>query len=59
MMLLQEQKTGKPSELTDLERASVARIGHDTPPADQLPSAAERGKIQGGHLLLSPLARAA
>ena len=58
MLMLQEKKTGKPSELTDLERTGAARIGRDTPPSDKLPGAREQAVIQGGHLLLSALAGA-
>ncbi len=56
MMMLQEKKTGKPSELTALERTSAARLGQHTPHADQLPLPGEQAAIQGGHLLLSALA---
>lgn len=31
MLILQEQKTGKPPELTELRRASAARLGQETP----------------------------
>lgn len=56
LLMMQERKTGKPSELTDLERAGAARIGRSPPPADHLPDAREQAVIQGGHLLLSALA---
>ncbi len=58
MMMLQEKKSGKPSELTDLGRASAAKLGRVTSPADQLPSPSEQAVTQGGHLALSALAGA-
>ena len=56
MLMVQEKKTGKPSELTDLERKGAAKLGQRTPPADRLPTAREQAVIQGGHLALSALA---
>ena len=58
MLMVGEKKRGRPSELTDLERAATDRLGFETPPADQLPSTAEQAVIQGGHLLLSAAAAA-
>ena len=59
MTMAQERKTGKPSELTDLERTGAAKLGADTPPALSPPYAREQAIAQGGHLLLSALAGAA
>lgn len=59
MTMLQEKKTGKPSELTELERSSAAKLGQPIPHSEQLPSAAEQTVTQGGHLALSALAGAA
>ena len=59
MMMLQEKMTGKPSELTELERSSAATLGQPTPHSEQLPSATEQAVTQGGHLALSALAGAA
>lgn len=56
MLMVQEKKTRKPSELTDLERSGAAKLDQGTPPADQPPSAREQLVIQGGHLALSALA---
>ncbi|SFP45305.1 hypothetical protein [Sphingomonas rubra] len=59
LMIAGERKSGKPSELADLERTSAHRLGvHPVPPADRLPDAAEQAVIQGGHLLLSAAAGA-
>lgn len=59
MLIASERKSGKPSELTDLERASAGKLGLETPPADALPTLREQAVIQGGHLALSALAAAA
>lgn len=59
MMMMQERKTGKPSELADLGRASATRLSQETPPPERLPDAREQALVQGGHLLLSALAGAA
>lgn len=58
MMMMQKKKTGKPSELTDLERSSARKLGQETPPADELPGTSEQALTQGGHLLLSAVAGA-
>lgn len=58
MLMVGEKKSGRPSELTHLERATTDRLGFETPPADQLPSTAEQALVQGGHLLLSAAAGA-
>ncbi len=55
LMMLGERKTGKPSELIDLERRSAAKLGREVPPPDRLPTAGEQALTQGGHLLLSAL----
>lgn len=59
MLMAGERKSGKPSELADLERTAAAKVGFDTPAAGALPSAGEQAAIQGGHLLLSAAAGAA
>lgn len=59
MTMVQERKTRKPSELTDLERAGAAKLGAHTPAAASPPEAREQIVAQGGHLLLSALAGAA
>ena len=57
MMIKQEKKTRKASELTDLGRASAHRIGVHHVPADKRPpDPQEQAVVQGGHLLLSALA---
>ncbi len=56
LMMAGEKKTGKPSELADLERRAAGRLGRDTPPVDQLPDVGEQTLTQGGHLLLSAIA---
>jgi hypothetical protein len=58
LLMAGERKSGEPSELAKLERASAERIGVATPPAQALPSAREQALIQGGHLALSALAAA-
>jgi hypothetical protein len=58
MLMAGEKKSGKPSELTALERAAADRIGLETSGAGQLPSSAEQAVIQAGHLLLSAAAAA-
>lgn len=59
MTMAQEKKTGKPSELTDLERAGAAKLNAGTSPSAGPPDAREQAIAQGGHLLLSALAGAA
>ncbi|MBW6525147.1 hypothetical protein KZ810_16760 [Sphingomonas sp. RHCKR47] len=56
LLISGERKSGEPSELAKLERAAADKLGLDTPPADQLPSAVEQTVIQGGHLALGLLA---
>lgn len=58
MLIAGEKKSGKPSELTDLERQSAAKLGVTTPDGDTLPAPTEQVVIQGGHLLLSAAAGA-
>ena len=53
MLMADEKKSGKPSELVDLERAGARKLGLDVPPADQLPDAGEQAVVQAGHLLIS------
>lgn len=59
MLIAGERKSGKPSELAALERASATCVGIRTPDAAILPGAKEQAVIQGGHLLLSAAAGAA
>lgn len=57
MMMAQEKKTRKASELTDLGRASAHQLGVPHVPAGKRPpDAQEQAVVQGGHLLLSALA---
>ena len=55
MMLAEERKTGRPSELTELARATTARAGVHAPTAGHPPTPKEQAATQGGHLLLSAL----
>lgn len=59
MLVAGERKSGKPSELADLERTGAAKLGREVPGANELPEAGEQTLIQGGHLLLSAAAGAA
>lgn len=57
MMMSQEKKTRKASELADLGRASAHQLGvHHVPAGKRPPDAQEQVAVQGGHLLLSALA---
>ena len=56
LLMRQERTSGTPSELAMLVRTGAARLGRDTPPAEQLPTAREQAAVQGAHLLLSALA---
>jgi hypothetical protein len=56
LLLRQERTSRTPSELAVLARTGAAKLGRETPAADQLPSAGEQAAVQGGHLLLSALA---
>lgn len=59
MMIAGERKSGKASELVELERAGAHALGvHHVPPGDRLPDATEQAVVQGGHLLLSAAAGA-
>lgn len=58
LLMSGEKKSGKPSELTLLERTSAHKLGVQVPPDSQLPDAAEQSLVQGGHLLLSAAAGA-
>jgi hypothetical protein len=60
LLIVGERKSGEPSELAVLERASARKVGlDDVPGAETLPGAGEQAIIQGGHLLLSAAAGAA
>ncbi|MEH3158577.1 MAG: hypothetical protein PGN08_06300 [Sphingomonas taxi] len=57
MMMAQEKKTRKASELTDLGRASAHRLGvRHAPTGERPPETQEQAVVQSGHLLLSALA---
>lgn len=58
MMMAGEKKSGKPSELIELQRASARKLDAATPSPKHLPKTAEQALAQGGHLLLSGLAGA-
>jgi len=58
LLMTGEKKSGKPSELTLLERTSAHKLGVHTPPDSRLPDATEQAIVQGGHLLLSAAAGA-
>jgi hypothetical protein len=59
MMMAGEKKSGKASELAQLERAGARGLGiHHVPPSNRLPDATEQAVVQGGHLLLSAAAGA-
>lgn len=53
LLMRGERTSGKPSELADLERAGLVKLGRDVPPKGTLPDPREQAVIQGGHLLLS------
>ena len=59
MMMVGERKSGKPSELIDLQRAGARKLDVPVPDAPALPTGTEQAVAQGGHLLLSGLAGAA
>ena len=56
LLIAGERKSGKPSELMDMERAGARRLGLPDPAAGALPEASEQAVVQGGHLMLSALA---
>ncbi|WP_375382989.1 hypothetical protein [uncultured Sphingomonas sp.] len=56
MMMGGEKKSGKLSELIELQRASARKLDVRTPSGGHLPSTGEQASAQGGHLLLSGLA---
>ena len=58
MMMAGEKKSGKPSELINLERASARKLDVQTLNATDMPTNTEQAVAQGGHLLLSGLAGA-
>ncbi len=58
LLMAGERKSGKPSELTLLERTSAHKLGVHVPADSRLPDAAEQAVVQGGHLLLSAAAGA-
>ncbi len=56
MMIAGERKSGKPSELIDLQRNSARKLRLQAPDATRLPTDTEQVVAQGGHLLLSGIA---
>lgn len=58
MLIAGERKSGKASELAQLERAGVHRLGVHPPPDERVPEASEQAFVQSGHLLLSAAAGA-
>lgn len=56
LMIAGEKKSGKPSELIALGRASARKLDVRPPPTNRLPDATEQAVVQGGHLLLSAMA---
>lgn len=56
LMMAGERKSGKPSELVELERSAVAKLDPDVPPIGGLADRDEQALTQGGHLLLSAIA---
>ncbi|MBB3938134.1 hypothetical protein [Aureimonas phyllosphaerae] len=58
LLVAGERKSGRPSELADLERAAEARLGLRVRDHGALPGPGEQAVIQGGHLLLSVAAGA-
>ena len=59
MMIAGERKSGKPSELIDLQGASAQKLALQTPDATALPTVIKQAVAQAGHLLLSGIAGAA
>lgn len=53
LLMSGERKSGTPSELADIERAGLAKLGQSVPDDDAMPDQREQTVIQGGHLLLS------
>ncbi|SFN81893.1 hypothetical protein SAMN05428984_0956 [Sphingomonas sp. OK281] len=53
LLMSGERKSGTPSELADIERAGLAKLGQSAPADDAMPDPREQAVIQGGHLLLS------
>lgn len=56
LLIMGEGRSGRPSELAELERAGARRLGLGVPDAGTLPGPREQAVIQGGHLLLSAAA---
>jgi hypothetical protein len=59
MMISGEKKSGMPSELIELQRASARKLGLHASESGTLPTGTEQAVAQGGHLLLSGIAGAA
>lgn len=58
LMIAGERRSGKPSELTELERTSARKLGVPHVPVRRLRAADEQAVVHGGHLLLSVAAGA-
>ena len=56
MIIAGERKSGKPSELIVLGRATSRKLGVSVPPPARMPDATEQTVVQAGHLLLSAAA---
>lgn len=56
LLIMGERRSGRPSELAELERAGARWLGLGVPDAGTLPGPREQAIIQGGHLLLSAAA---
>lgn len=59
LLIRGERQSGRPSELIDLGRSTMRRLGRDVPVADRLPSGVEQVNVQAAHLALSAIAGAA
>ena len=55
LMIAGERKSGDPSELIVLERATAKKAGLPAPAPQALPDAQEQALTQGGHMLLSAI----
>lgn len=59
MLMRSERRSSEPSEIANIKRAGLAKLGREVPSQEQLPDTREQVVIQGGHLLLSAAAGAA
>ena len=58
LLMAGERKSGKASELVELERTGAHRLGVHAPGNGRLPDATEQAVVQAGHLALSVAAGA-